>query len=128
MSRVARGDELVGLIRAFMSAGVSSLLVTQWRVADVSTRIVMERFHQNLKGGMGNAEALQEAQMYLQGLTLRELRRILSSYHLHAAEIESQVAELLDAMEPTVDAQQIADASIFAHPRYWAPFILVGRA
>ena len=71
VSHIARGDELVGLIRAFMSAGASSLVVTQWQVADVSTRIVMERFHQYLIAGMGRAEGLQRAQIYLQGLTLR---------------------------------------------------------
>ncbi len=67
VSHIARGDELVGLMRAFMSAGASSLVVTQWQVADVSTRILMERFHQNLIEGMGRAEGLQRARSTFRG-------------------------------------------------------------
>ena len=128
VSQIARGDELLGLIRAFMSAGASSLVVTQWQVADVSTRIAMERFHQNLTAGTGRAEALQQAQIYLQGLTLRELRRMMAAYGQSEVEIESQVKELRVTDGVAADAQSSEDARVFAHPRYWAPFILVGRA
>jgi CHAT domain-containing protein/tetratricopeptide (TPR) repeat protein len=128
VSHIARGDELVGFIRAFMSAGASSLVVTQWQVADVSTRIVMERFHQNLIAGMSWAEGLQRAQIYLQGLTLQGLRRIMAAYGQSEAEIESQVQELRVAHGEAAGAQSIEDTQVFAHPRYWAPFILVGRA
>lgn len=128
VSQVARGDELMGLIRAFMSAGAPSLVVTQWQVADVSTRITMERLHRNLAAGMGKAAALQEAQIYLQGLTLRELRWMMAAYGQSEVEIESQVREVQVANGETLDAQSGEDAQVFVHPRYWAPFILVGRA
>lgn len=118
LSRIAGGDELLGLIRAFISAGTPSLVVTQWKVEETSSRIVMERFHQNLLAGLGKAAALREAQLYLRDLSVEGLRQILARYGEPPAETESQVSRLT-----TDDATQV-----FAHPRYWAPFILVGEA
>ena len=88
----------------------------------------MERLHRNLAAGMGKAAALQEAQIYLQGLTLRELRWMMAAYGQSEVEIESQVREVQVANGETLDAQSGEDAQVFVHPRYWAPFILVGRA
>lgn len=65
LSRVRRGDELMGLIRAFMYAGAPALVSTLWRVDEHSTRILMERFYQELQTGAGFAEALKQAQLYL---------------------------------------------------------------
>ena len=47
LSQVRRGDELFGLVRAFIYAGTRALVVTQWKVEELSTRIVMERFYRN---------------------------------------------------------------------------------
>jgi CHAT domain-containing protein len=116
------------LIRAFISAGASSLVVTQWQIADVSTRIAMERFHHNLVSGKSRSEALQQAQIYLRGLTLRDLRRTMAAYGQNEVDIDTYVRQLHTAGEEVTGAQCSEDAPVFAHPRYWAPFILVGRA
>jgi tetratricopeptide (TPR) repeat protein len=65
LSRVRRGDELIGLIRAFLYAGAPALLCTLWRVDERSTLILMERFYQEVQAGTGFAEALRQAQLYL---------------------------------------------------------------
>lgn len=68
LSRVRRGDELMGLIRAFMHAGAPALVSTLWRVDERSTLTLMERFYREIQAGVGFAEALQRAQLYLRSL------------------------------------------------------------
>lgn len=63
------GDELMGLARAFIYAGSASVIVSLWSVEDVSTRILMERFYQELRMGTTKAEALQRAQVHVMNMT-----------------------------------------------------------
>ncbi|HEY67138.1 MAG TPA: CHAT domain-containing protein [Thermoflexia bacterium] len=65
LSRVRRGDELVGLVRAFLYAGAPALISTLWRVDERSTLALMERFYREVQAGAGFAEALQRAQLHL---------------------------------------------------------------
>jgi CHAT domain-containing protein len=65
LSRVRRGDELVGLMRAFLYAGAPALVSSLWRVDDRSTRILMEKFYRQIQTGISFAEALKQAQLYL---------------------------------------------------------------
>jgi tetratricopeptide (TPR) repeat protein len=65
LSRVRRGDELVGFLRAFLYAGAPTLISTLWRVDERSTLILMERFYRQILAGTGFAEALRQAQLYL---------------------------------------------------------------
>jgi CHAT domain-containing protein len=60
---VGGGDELAGLIRAFLYAGAAGLLVSQWRVDDVATATLMTRVYQELARGTGAAAALRTAQI-----------------------------------------------------------------
>jgi len=60
---LSEGDELVGLTRAFIFAGTPSILTSLWNVDDEATSLLMERFYTHLKGGMGKAEALRQAQL-----------------------------------------------------------------
>jgi tetratricopeptide (TPR) repeat protein len=68
LSRVRRGDELVGLIRAFMYAGAPALVSTLWRVDERSTLVLMERFYREVQAEVGFAEALRRAQLHLRSL------------------------------------------------------------
>jgi CHAT domain-containing protein len=62
-SEVGGGDELAGLTRAFLYAGATGLLVSQWRVEDASTAALMTRFYQETGRGMSPARALRAAQI-----------------------------------------------------------------
>lgn len=65
---VGGGDELLGLMRAFLSAGAASLILTCWAVEDRSTACLMERFYRNLAAGRTKGQALRRAQLqFLQG-------------------------------------------------------------
>jgi len=112
LSRVRRGDELVGLIRAFMYAGAPALVATLWRVDERSTRVLMEQFYQEIQSGVGFAEALKQAQLYLKNLTYSAYLKGLS-----AKGARNNSATLLGDED---------DEKVFADPYYWAPFILVG--
>jgi len=68
LSRVRRGDELVGLMRAFLYAGTRALVSTLWRVDERSTFMLMERFYREVQSGAGFGEALQQAQLHLRNL------------------------------------------------------------
>ena len=47
LSQLHKGDELIGLPRVFLLAGVKSLLVSQWKVDDKSTQMLFEYFYRN---------------------------------------------------------------------------------
>jgi CHAT domain-containing protein len=61
------GEGLVGLTRAFQVAGASSIVATQWRVADRSTATAMVSFHRALLKGLAKDEALRQAMRTLAG-------------------------------------------------------------
>jgi CHAT domain-containing protein/tetratricopeptide (TPR) repeat protein len=91
-------DGVLGLSRAFLVAGARSVLVSLWRVADVTTRFQMTRFYAALAANGGDrAAALRQAQLE----TLAALR-----------------AGTLVAPS----GRSIPDS-----PAYWAPFVLVGE-
>ncbi len=60
--RVA-GEGVLGLTWAVFVAGSPSTMVSQWSVADVSTRMLMTDFHRRLAAGTPKATALREAQL-----------------------------------------------------------------
>jgi CHAT domain-containing protein len=65
-SVVGGGDELLGLMRSFLSAGATSLVATLWAVEDRSSARLMEAFYQRLAGGETKGAALRGAQLELQ--------------------------------------------------------------
>ncbi len=58
VGRRVRGEGVVGLSHAFLSAGARSALVTLWPVTDRSTSLFMTDVYRELHGGRGAAEAL----------------------------------------------------------------------
>ncbi len=62
---VAAGDELLGLARGLIYAGVQTSLLTLWDVQDRSTAEFMRYFYEGLGGRPHKAQALQEATLRL---------------------------------------------------------------
>ncbi|MGZ6564791.1 MAG: CHAT domain-containing tetratricopeptide repeat protein [Solirubrobacteraceae bacterium] len=62
LADVPAGDDWVGLVQAFLSAGASNVMATLWPVEDRTTADVMARFYAALAAGQSEAEALAEAQ------------------------------------------------------------------
>ena len=60
---ISGGDELLGLMRAFLYAGAASLVLSLWPVEDRSTARLMEAFYSGLTAGYSKAAALRQAQL-----------------------------------------------------------------
>lgn len=66
LGEVAGGEGLLGLQRSFQIAGVRTTVSSLWKVDDVQTRSLMERFYRNLwANDMTKLEALREAQLWM---------------------------------------------------------------
>jgi len=64
------GDEQLGLGRAFLAAGATSLVMSLWPVEDNATNELMKLFYQYLLKGESKVQALQSAQCRLLQNTL----------------------------------------------------------
>jgi CHAT domain-containing protein/tetratricopeptide (TPR) repeat protein len=62
LGRLSRGDELLGLQRAFLYAGAAAAVTTLWKVEDRSSFRLMRLFYDRLESE-GAARALQAAQI-----------------------------------------------------------------
>ena len=62
MGAQSRGDDVVGLSRAFIYAGAPTVIASLWKVDDKATSYLMTSLYTNLKKGMGKAAALWAAQ------------------------------------------------------------------
>lgn len=112
MTRIHRGDEHDGLVRAFMIAGAKMVLTANWEIPDHSTAILMAHFHTLLKSGIEPAVALKEAQLYLKNLTV--------------AEAEATYKRLQIGNFPNQGKRP--DAIYFDQPAYWSAFTLKVRS
>jgi CHAT domain-containing protein len=61
LGKLSRGDELVGLQRAFLYAGTPAVVTTLWKVDDRASFLLMRSFYENLDA-KGATEALRAAQ------------------------------------------------------------------
>jgi CHAT domain-containing protein/Tfp pilus assembly protein PilF len=106
LGKKVAGEGYVGLAHAFLQAGARSLLVSLWRVEDRSTSMLMERFYENWRGGYigirGDGHALGASLPKVEAL--QEAKRWLREWRDQAGR------------QP------------YAHPYYWAGFILIGES
>jgi CHAT domain-containing protein/tetratricopeptide (TPR) repeat protein len=118
LGKYEAGEGYVGFAQGLLLAGAHSMVLSEWSVDDDATALLMTRFYQNLLGKrpgldrpLPKAEGLREAKDWLR--------------HLDAAEAGERLAAL---PRGTIGAKRPAPAGPkpYAHPYYWAGFILVG--
>jgi CHAT domain-containing protein len=63
----SRHEGMIGLARAFQYAGARSVLVSHWKVLDLSTTRLMAGFYRQIRAGRPRDEALRLAQISLLG-------------------------------------------------------------
>jgi|LakMenEpi03Aug12_release.lakeMendotaPanAssembly.Ray.scaffolds.fasta_scaffold51238_3 CHAT domain-containing protein len=124
-SHIMQGDELVGLSRAFLYGGTPAVLVSQWVVDELSTRLFMENFYSELatdrqSRSMNIALALSRAQQQIRHITKDELYEAM----LASSDNREDAAIKLDFLHKTSHQQD--SQFLLAHPYYWAPFFLIG--
>lgn len=135
LSRVRRGDELLGLVRAFLFAGAPALICSLWRVDERAACLLMELFYAELRRGAPAPAALQLAQLGLMRLTRGQARDRL--IHIAASGLLAEHQPALDEARlragwawpaaPAAAAPPSDDDMIFADAYFWAPFILITR-
>ena len=117
LGEVAGGEGLLGLQRAFQITGAKTCVASLWSVNDAGTRVLMERFYDNLWGKkMGKLAALREAQ--------RWALRNPAEFYAKLTEDEKRVATKVRGLA-TNEATLPTDNPGLP-PFYWAAFVLSG--
>jgi CHAT domain-containing protein len=105
------GTEISGISGYFLRRGAKSVLASLWSVNDASTALIMQQFYQTLsQTKLTKAEALQKIQQdFISGkLTTKQ-----------ADAIDRAGGRRYIEGQPPIES--------FAHPYFWAPFILTGN-
>jgi CHAT domain-containing protein len=119
-------DEVVGFPSGFLSAGVPGVVGTLWRVNDISTALLMERFYYLYrKKGHSPAHALCSAQCWLRNLTKQEFNKLFRKQQKKAQSRSSTTNTIIKkkSSEPTT---QNSKEKPFSSPIYWASFTFHG--
>ncbi len=116
------GKEVDGLGELMQKKGVGAVLASLWPVADRSTELLMKAFYQQRQAHpeQTKLEALRQAQLALlnggmQGVAVPGARGLDSGNNSSGSKVSSQPAFTPNPKAP------------YAHPYYWAPFILIGN-
>jgi CHAT domain-containing protein len=128
--RKTSGDGRLGFAHAFIQAGARSVVLSRWKVEDTATALLMLRLHENLRGGraglkgpLGRAEALREAQAWLRTLGREEAGKLAAG--LAGGTLRGTAGPALPLVKGEKPKLPEGDKP-FAHPFYWAAFFLVG--
>jgi CHAT domain-containing protein len=114
------GGDIVGLMRAAVTAGARHIIVSLWPVDDEAGCLLMTGLYEELARGAGVADALAQAQRRVRALdasgrhdAYERLRALAGTAPAAPAARDARPPELISPAEGT-------------RPYYWAPFIHVG--
>lgn len=145
----ADGREIDGFAELVQRMGANAVMATLWEVNDNSTPLFMREFYRNrlLNAEQTKSEALRQSQISLltgevktkplpnarNGSALRAAKLVIvadnakelhTSNELNSPSSSSQVIYVAQKDAPKYERSK---ATPFAHPYYWAPFILIGN-
>jgi CHAT domain-containing protein len=119
-------DDYLGLPSGFLYAGAACVISTLWAVNDLSSALVMDRFHGEVAKGSYPAAALREA--------CRWLREDIHTGHQLRDSIVPEFLQRVDDDQLKRDclakaaeyAQRYSNTAPFASLAHWAPYICSG--
>ncbi|MCD6216324.1 CHAT domain-containing protein [bacterium] len=124
LGEIRTGEGVFGLRRSFMLAGAKTLVMSLWKIPDLATPILMERFYENLiNRKMGRAESLRDAQIHTRDITLGEVKKKWLTDEMIGKLSAGNEAFKRDLIELT---EQPDDHTPFKAPIYWGAFICQG--
>ena len=111
------GREVDGFAELAQRLGAGAVMASLWEVSDATTPELMAEFYRLRQsgGGMTKAAALQKAQ---QALLRGEVKASAGAFK--RSKLAGEIKGGAPAFRPDPKAP-------FAHPYYWAPFILIGN-
>jgi CHAT domain-containing protein len=101
LGRALRSEGYLGLVNAFLQAGARSVVASLWQVEDQATALLMERFYDNLRRGLGDQ---------------------------CGSTVCPRAAALGDAKRWLRDYRDAAGRRPYEHPYFWSAFVLIGDA
>ncbi len=108
----ANGREIEGFGALAQRQGAKGVVATLWPVADESTGLFMREFYRLREAGrLTKAEAMRQAQIALLKGTVDAAGGV----------------SVRDAVPPDTGVAAAATRPRYAHPYFWAPFILMGN-
>ncbi|MBR8836607.1 MAG: CHAT domain-containing protein [Stigonema ocellatum SAG 48.90 = DSM 106950] len=121
-------DEYVGLVSGFLAKKANYVVSTLWRVDDRSTTILIIKLYQLLKQKETPVAALKQAKNWLSQLTYKDLAKW---YKDLAEELnEPQWSNYLRTEAEIIQKhpeKMNSDQCPYAHPYYYAGFIITGK-
>ena len=96
-------------------------MMSLWNVPDAPTALLMWRFYKNLKAGQTKAAALQEAKARLRNLTRDDLAKLGQAKDGALGDLSRSPGEVVRS-----EKGKLLRTKPFAHPHYWAGFVLTG--
>lgn len=113
LGKNAGGDGMLGFAQAFLLAGSRAVCLSLWKVDDTATTLLMDRSFRNLLGKREyGAKPIGKAADRL-GVLTDDLSRGSKTGRKVLGEIP-------------VQPDAVKEAKPYAHPKYWAAFILIG--
>ena len=90
---VAQGEGVFGLQRGFKKAGAKSILMSLWKVNDLTTQLLMTEFYKHYLSGQSKLESLKKAQEYVRNYEDEDGNKLFEDPYYWAGFI------LLDALD-----------------------------
>ena len=121
------GEGVFGLQRGFKKAGAQSILMSLWEVNAYSTKLLMTEFCKNVfEKKMNKRDALRAAQETVKNFTGDPESLATKGINItsHGVDKDKKYKKTKQQTEETI-TQPASDNHPFAHPYYWAGFILL---
>jgi len=114
----ASGSEVEGLGALAQKKGAKAVLATLWSVADASTGLFMQDLYRTKVATptMTKAEALRQVQL-----------SFINGGQKSVARKANRGAQAMSEQKSSGTAYDVSTSAPYAHPYYWAPFILMGN-
>ncbi|MBH8553520.1 tetratricopeptide repeat protein [Nostocaceae cyanobacterium CENA357] len=121
-------DEYVGLVSGFLAKSANYVVSSLWRVDERSTALLMTKFYQLFKENQIPATALKQAKEWLCQLTYADLAKWYDELASNLYDLQCKEYLKTEALMIKNDLKKmISNEPIYAHPYYWAGFILTGK-